>query len=200
MTDVVDRRTARVHLRSLTTADAPVVAALQSDPRTNAHRPGGPPSREREQAVHEFVRGWQEDGIGYWSLSSIEGCRRRGVRPLQFRGRTCWNLYYRLAPEVWAWGSRSRPHARQSPSRRPYTPTGLRSRTRPANGPAVRVAEGAGLTQRSDLDAGGFVVPGSPRSTADRSTTGRRTRCVWHRACGDLRPGNSPGGFVGVQR
>ncbi len=106
MTDVVDRRTARLHLRSLTTADAPVVAALQSDPRTNAHRPGGPPSHEEsEQAVHEFVRGWQEDGIGYWVVeldAKVVGVA--GVRPLQFRGRTCWNLYYRFAPEVWGMG------------------------------------------------------------------------------------------------
>jgi len=161
MTDVVDRRTARLHLRSLTTADAPVVAALQSDPRTNAHRQGGPPSHEEsEQAVHEFVRGWQEDGIGYWVVeldAKVVGVA--GVRPLQFRGRTCWNLYYRFAPEVWGMGLAVEAACEAvavAEALHPYWP--VLARTRPANGPAVRVAEGAGLTQRSDLDAGGFVV------------------------------------------
>jgi len=149
MTDVLDRRTARLHLRSLTTADAPVVAALQSDPRTNAHRPGGPPSREEsEQAVHEFVRGWQEDGIGYWVVeldAKVVGVA--GVRPLQFRGRTCWNLYYRFAPEVWGMGLAVEAACEAvavAEALHPDWP--VLARTRPANGPAVRVAEGAGLT------------------------------------------------------
>ncbi len=110
--------------------------------------------------MHEFVRGWQEDGIGYWSLSSMRRLSvSRGVRPLQFRGRTCWNLYYRLAPKVWGMGLAVEAACEAvavAEALHPDWP--VRARTRPANGPAVRVAEGAGLTQRSDLDAGGFVV------------------------------------------
>jgi len=118
------------------------------------------------------------------------------VRPLQFRGRTCWNLYYRLAPEVWGMGLAVEAACEAvavAEALHPDWP--VLARTRPANGPAVRVAEGAGLTQRSDLDAGGFVVAGSPRSTADRSTTGSQTRCVWHEraeTCGRaIHPGGS---------
>ena len=109
--------------------------------------------------MHEFV-GWQEDGIGYWVVeldAKVVGVA--GVRPLQFRGRTCWNLYCRLAPEVWGMGLAVEAACEAvavAEALHPDWP--VRARTRPANGPAVRVAEGAGLTQRSDLDAGGFVV------------------------------------------
>jgi len=69
MTEVDDRSTARLHLRQEAAADVPVIIAIQSDPRTNAHRPGGAPSRvESEKTVHEFVRGWQEHGVGYWAV------------------------------------------------------------------------------------------------------------------------------------
>ena len=105
------------------------------------------------------MRGWQENGIGYWSLSSIEGCRCRGgatppvprpdvLDPVLPRrpGGLGVGLAVEAACEAVA----------VAEALHPDWP--VLARTRPANGPAVRVAEGAGLTQRSDLDAGGFVV------------------------------------------
>jgi len=90
--------------------------------------------------VHEFVRGWQEDGIGYWVVElDAKFVGVAGVRPLQFRGRTCWNLYYRFAPEVWGMGLAVEAACEAvavAEALHPYWP--VLARTRPANGPAVR--------------------------------------------------------------
>lgn len=161
MTEVDDRSSARLHLRQVVAADAPVIVAIQSDPRTNAHRPGGAPSHaESEKTVHEFVRGWQEHKVGYWAVEfdgKVVGVA--GVRPLVFRGRECWNLYYRFAPAVWGKGfavEAAGEAVAVAEAQRPARP--VVARTRPGNHPAIRVAEKAGLTRRPDLDVDGFVV------------------------------------------
>jgi len=98
MNELQDRRTSRLVLRRLTANDAAAVLAIDTDPRTNAHRPGGPPSRtESELAFQEFLRCWQEYGLGYWAVElggHVVGIA--GVRPFRSRTRECWNLYYRL--------------------------------------------------------------------------------------------------------
>lgn len=161
MAETADRTTARLHLRRLTTADVPVVVALHCDPQTNVHRPGGAPSPEEgEQAVHEFVGGWQEHGVGYWAVE-VDGrvVGVAGVRPLEFRGRECWNLYYRFFPDVWGKGlavEAAREAVVVADALDPARP--VVARTRPTNYPALRVAEAAGLGRRPDLDGDGFVV------------------------------------------
>jgi len=83
MNELQDRRTSRLVLRRLTANDAAAVLAVDTDPRTNAHRPGGPPSRtESELAFQDFLRCWQEHGVGYWPLNSAgtpSGSRAYGL-------------------------------------------------------------------------------------------------------------------------
>ncbi len=136
MTEVDDRSSARLHLRQVVAADVPVVIAIQSDPRTNAHRPGGAPSHaESEKTVHEFVRGWQEHTVG--RRVRREGGGVAGVRPLVFRGRECWNLYYRFAPDVWGKGfavEAAGEAVAVAEAQRPARPVVVR--TRPGNHPS----------------------------------------------------------------
>jgi RimJ/RimL family protein N-acetyltransferase len=160
-TEIEDRWTARLHLRRVTAADAPAVIAVQGDPRTNAHRPGGAPSlAENERAVHDFVRDWREHGVGYWAVElngKVIGLA--GVRRIVFRARECWNLYYRFSPEAWGMGfavEAAREAVAVADAQRPAHP--VVARTRPSNHPAMRVAEKAGLSRRPDLDSDGFVV------------------------------------------
>lgn len=155
------RATSRLRLRRIAEADAATVAAIQRDPRTNGHRPGGPPSAaDAEQDVRGFLSTWQEHGIGYWVVefqASIVGVA--GVRPFAFRGRDCWNLYYRFSPEVWGVGlaveaaREAVAVAAEQPPARPVV-----ARTRPSNQGAIRVAQNAGLTRRPELDGDGFIV------------------------------------------
>jgi RimJ/RimL family protein N-acetyltransferase len=64
---IESRATARLHLRRLVLDDIPAVVIIESDPRTNQHRPGGARSpKESPKTVHKFVRGWDENGVGYW--------------------------------------------------------------------------------------------------------------------------------------
>jgi ribosomal-protein-alanine N-acetyltransferase len=135
--------------------------AIHIDPRTNAHRPGGAPSTaDSEQVFQEFLRCWQDHGVGYWAVEfagQVLGVA--GVRPLRFRARECWNLYYRFAPEAWGRGlavEAAREAVAVAETHRPGWP--VLARTRPANSAAVRGAQKAGLARRSDLDSDGFVV------------------------------------------
>jgi len=161
MNELEDRGTGRLRLRRLTSDDAPTVLAIHTDPRTNAHRPGGTPSTaDSEQVFQEFLRCWQDHGVGYWAVEfagQVLGVA--GVRPLRFRERECWNLYYRFAPEAWGKGlaaEAAREAVAVAENHRPGWP--VLARTRPANSAAVRVAQKAGLTRRSDLDSDGFVL------------------------------------------
>ncbi len=161
MNELQDRRTSRLVLRRLTANDAAAVLAIDTDPRTNAYRPGGPPSRtESELAFQEFLCCWQEHGLGYWAVElggHIVGVA--GVRPFRSRTRECWNLYYRLVPEAWGQGvaaEAAREAVVAAGICRPDWP--VLARTRPANDAAIRVAQAAGLERRSDLDSDGFVI------------------------------------------
>ena len=156
-----DRAVGGLRLRALTAAALPAVLALETDPATSQHRPGGPPSQAEVAAqLDGWVRTWREHGTGYW-LAELDGrpVGLAGLRPLTLQGRACWNLYYRFSPAVWGRGlatTAAREAVALARSRTPALP--VVARTRPANDAAVRVAERAGLLRRPDLDAEGFLV------------------------------------------
>ncbi|MGI8576941.1 MAG: GNAT family N-acetyltransferase [Nocardioidaceae bacterium] len=162
MTDSTSCRvTANLRLRAVTLDDLPIVMAIETDPKTNKHRPGGPPAPEDvKQHLRAFVQTWDEHGVGYWIAEHQgEAVGLAGLRPLGFRGRPCWNVYYRFSPTVWRRGfatEAAREALAVARTREPLLP--VVARTRPSNQPAVRVAERAGLKRRPDLDADGFLV------------------------------------------
>jgi ribosomal-protein-alanine N-acetyltransferase len=155
------RRTDRLDLRRITAHDVPAVVAISTDPRTNLHRPGGTPSlAEAELLAQEFMRGWDEDGIGFWVVEHEgEVVGIAGVRPYVLGDLDCWNLYYRFAPEAWGKGFAVEA-AREAiaVAREQSPPRPVVARTRSDNAGAVRVAERAGLVRRPDLDADGYIA------------------------------------------
>ncbi len=106
VTEIEVRMTARLRLRRPVMDDVKSIVAIDPDPRTNLHRPGGAPSPDKNvQTFSEFVRGWEEHDDGYW-IVEFDGdiIGMAGVEPQLFLERECWNLYYRLSPIAWGNG------------------------------------------------------------------------------------------------
>jgi RimJ/RimL family protein N-acetyltransferase len=161
MTDATSRATTKLLLRAVTLDDLPTVMAIETDPRTNEHRPGGPPSTEDvKEHLRAFVQVWEDHGVGYWVAEhEDEAVGLAGLRPLDFHGRSCWNLYYRFSPRVWGRGlatEAAREAVAVARAHEPVLPVVVR--IRPSNKPAIGVAESAGLARRPDLDADRFFV------------------------------------------
>jgi RimJ/RimL family protein N-acetyltransferase len=147
-------------LRAVTLDDTDAIAVLDTDPRTNEHNPNGTPSRaESATALAQYVRCWEEHGLGYWVAEidrAVVGIT--GLRPMRWWGRDCLNLYYRFSPDVWGRGlavEAARAALAVAQEARPGTP--VAARTRPTNARAIRVAEAAGLRRRPDLDRDAMI-------------------------------------------
>jgi RimJ/RimL family protein N-acetyltransferase len=160
-TEIEVHVTARLRLRRPMMDDVKSIVTLASDPRTNLHRPGGAPSPEQNlQTFGEFVRGWEDHGIGYWVVEfggAVIGMA--GVEPQLFLDRECWNLYYRLSPSAWGKGFAVEVAKEAVVVASVLQPTWpVVARTRATNHAAARVAENAGLQRCAELDTSGFEV------------------------------------------
>jgi RimJ/RimL family protein N-acetyltransferase len=161
VTEIEVRMTARLRLRRPVMDDVKSIVAIDSDPRTNLHRPGGAPSPDKNvQTFSEFVRGWEEHDVGYW-IVEFDGdiIGMAGVEPQLFLERECWNLYYRLSPIAWGNGfavEAAKEAVTVASSLQPKWP--VVARTRGANYAAARTAENAGLRRCPELDTSGFEV------------------------------------------
>ena len=166
MAEVQQRRTARLLLRRPRSDDVPAIAELHADPLNYPHSPDGAHSPERAQAMAErAVADWDRQGIGWWvaerdgELIGVLGVTP-WTGPSPPMGRPCWNLYYRFVPAARGQGlAAEATHEAVAVAAEldPVRPVIVR--TRPANGPARRLAEALGLQRRADLDADdGFVV------------------------------------------
>ena len=162
--DVSDLVTERLRLRRITLGDLPALIEISTDPRTNAHRPGGAPAPgQSRELLREFVADWDREGFGYWVVEHQgEVIGIAGVKPVSVTGAPCWNLYYRFAPESWGQGLAAEAAttavavARQREPQRPVV-----ARTRPSNRAAIRLAERIGLIRRPDLDWRGLIAFGT---------------------------------------
>jgi RimJ/RimL family protein N-acetyltransferase len=163
--DVSDLVTERLRLRRITLDDLPALIEISTDPRTNAHRPGGAPTpAQSQELLREFVADWERHGIGYWVVEHQgEVIGIAGVKAVSVNGAACWNLYYRFAPESWGQGLAAEAAAtavtvaRQREPQRPVV-----ARTRPENDAAIRLAERIGMTRRPDLDWRGLIAFAAP--------------------------------------
>lgn len=156
-----DRWTTRLHLRRITADDVPAIAAIESDPRTCAHQPSGPPSlEEATETARSFVAQWGADGVGYWAVElrgALIGVA--GLRFMNYALRDCWNLAYRFSPDFWGLGYATEAVAEAMQVAFTHTPRlPVVARVRPDNGPALKLAEKAGLERHPALDRDGFLV------------------------------------------
>jgi ribosomal-protein-alanine N-acetyltransferase len=156
-----ERRTERLRLRRPTGEDAPALVAVHTDPRVYRHSPDGTPSpgKARRMAA-EFIDTWERHGIGFWIVEHDgTAVGAAGVKPTRLAGRDCWNLYFRLVPEMWGRGLAT--EAAQEAivvagELQPDWPVLVA--TRPGNDNAVGLAGKLGLTRRPDLDHSGFLL------------------------------------------
>lgn len=140
--NLTERRTDRLLLRRVEETDLADFDALEAAIR------GASPARERSAAyLAMFLRAWEEGDLGYWSVryqDRVVGFG--GVQPKVWRGRECWNLYYRVHPDYQGLGIAgevARAAITAAAEVRPEWPVLVE--TRPDNLPAIRVAERAGL-------------------------------------------------------
>jgi RimJ/RimL family protein N-acetyltransferase len=155
------RITARLRLRRPAPDDVESIVAIDSDPRTNLFRPGGAPSPEQNSLTfYEFIRGWEVHDFGYWVVEfGGQVIGMVGVEAQHFLNRQCWNLYYRLSPDVWGRGfavEAAREAVAVAYVLEPTWP--VVARTRATNSAASRVAHNVGLGRSPELDTDGFDV------------------------------------------
>lgn len=160
-----DLETERLRLRRITLDDLPALVEISTDPRTNAHRPGGAPSpAQSQELLREFVADWDRQGFGYWVVEHAgEVIGIAGVKPVSVDGAPCFNLYYRFAPESWGQGLAAEAAATAvavAREREPQRP--VVARTRPSNRAAIGLAERIGMVRRPDLDWRGLIAFAAP--------------------------------------
>lgn len=153
------RRTADLLLRPLRADDVEPLIEIETDSRTTRHSPAGPPTRtQAEQLLLSVVTAWVQGAVSYWAVEHEQQLvGTAGLRLVRLHDRQCWNLYYRLSPDVWGQGLATQA-AREAVAYAVEMPGGLPviARTRPSNPAAQRVAQKAGLARREDLDSNGF--------------------------------------------
>lgn len=156
-----ERATPRLSLRPIVEEDLDALVEIHVDPETNAHAPGGPPSRDQARAMlTSFVASWDTSELSYWTVEHddlVIGVA--GVEVREVLGRACWNLYYRFAKEAWGHGYATEAAREAVDAAQLSDPTlPITARTRASNTAATRVAERVGLKRRPDLDHDEFIV------------------------------------------
>ena len=156
-----DRTTRRLRLRRVTMADLDTFIDLETELRRRETPPRDAPERGVWTGyLEQFARVWDDGQLGYWTIGydgQVVGFG--GVKPKRWRDWNCWNLYFRLYPQVTGLGLATE-MAREAVSvaAEQHAEWPVLVQTRPANLPAIAVAQRAGLTRRPELDADGWVV------------------------------------------
>jgi RimJ/RimL family protein N-acetyltransferase len=156
-----ERSTERLRLRRVSTDDLEAFVALESSLRAREEPPREPAAvGDSARYLADFVRVWDRGDHGYWTVEfagRIAGFG--GVAPKLWQDRQCWNLYYRVAPDLWGLGIATEV-AREAVAAgavvHPSWPVLVE--TRPWNAAAIRVAERAGLSRREARADGKYAV------------------------------------------
>src|SRR5579875_1845652 len=74
-------QTNRLVLRPPHLEDAPDVLVIHGNPETNRHNPAGPMKDlvEAKERITEWIRDWDNHGIGYWCVTKLDGAQVIGV-------------------------------------------------------------------------------------------------------------------------
>ena len=148
-------------LRRVTMDDLEAFVSLETTLRALEEPPRDPPdAAESARYLAAFVKVWDEGELGYWAIVAhgrVAGFG--GVQPKLWRGRRCWNLYYRVAPEFQGQGiatETAREAIAAGFGEHPDWPVLVE--TRPGNTSAIKVAERAGLIRRPGRPGDGYAV------------------------------------------
>lgn len=132
-------------------ADLDAFVALEAALRAREQPPrDAPPSAESARYLADFCRVWECGELGYWTVryqDRVAGFG--GVQPKLWRDRWCWNLYYRVAPDLWGLGIATE-LAREAiaAGARVHPDWPVLVETRPWNAAAIAVAERVGLVRQ----------------------------------------------------
>ncbi len=154
----------RLALRRPELSDDPAMFRVHGDPETYRYIPVRPDSdlAASEQTLRVWLRGWAEDGYGYWAVTLPPGgdvIGFGGVRRFAWRERDVLNLYYRFVPAAWGRGYAAETARAAVALGRAHLPSlPIVARVRPSNIPSQRTAERAGLVRRPDLDTAEHIV------------------------------------------
>lgn len=160
MTETLDDRwTSRLHLRRITLDDVAAIAAIESDPRAQAHRPDGPVTSEQGHRIARgYVAQWGSDSLGYWAVEvrgTLIGVAGLGF--MTFTLQDCWNIYARFSPDVWGLGYATEAVEQAMELAFTHTPRlPVVARVRPDDVRGMKLAVGAGLERRPELDRDGL--------------------------------------------
>lgn len=146
------RSTTRLLLRRVVMDDLAAFVALETTLRALEEPPRDPPdAAESARYLAGFAKVWDEGELGYWTIvvhGRIAGFG--GVQPKLWRGRQCWNLYYRVDPAFRGRGVAvevAREAIAAGAEAHPDWPVLVE--TRPGNTAAIKVAERAGLIRQA---------------------------------------------------
>ena len=156
-----ERTTSRLRLRRVVADDLAAFVALEAALRAREVPPRDPPDpAESARYLTAFTSVWDRGELGYWAIGFRDGGFRNGglrdgvvgfggVQPKEWRGLRCWNLYYRVHPDLWGGGvatETAREAVAAAREAHPSWPVVVE--TAPGNAAAVAVAERVGLTVR----------------------------------------------------
>ncbi|GAA3462783.1 GNAT family N-acetyltransferase [Saccharothrix longispora] len=158
------RTTSRLRLRRVVADDLAAFVALEAALRARETPPRDPPDpAESARYLTAFTSVWDRGELGYWAIGFRDARSGGGVvgfggvQPKSWRGLRCWNLYYRVHPDLWGLGvatETAREAVAAAREAHPSWPVVVE--TRPGNAAAVAVAERVGLTPREP--DGGWAV------------------------------------------
>ena len=139
--------TQRLSLYPVTMDDLDEFTALHAGP-------GSRPVDMLTDLLRDFCAVWESGEHGYWRIV-FDGRTAGfgGVKPKTWRGRSVWNLYYWLWPDLRGRGIATevaRKAVAVAAEKHPDWPVLVE--TRPDNAAAIRVAEGVGMTRHPDAD------------------------------------------------
>ena len=174
-------QTNRLVLRPPHLEDAPDVLVIHGNPETNRHNPAGPMKDlvEAKERITEWIRDWDNNGIGYWCVTELDGAQVigvSGVRVMEWSGRQILNLYYRYGPNAWGKGYATEIASEAVKIANQYLPElPVIARTRPTNLSSMKVAKRVGLLRRPDLDTAEHLVYSSRNQVDDLHDPGCET-------------------------
>ena len=144
--------TQRLSLHPVTMADVDDFVALHAAEGSNRS------AAVLASLLRDFCAVWEGGEHGYWKIVFAgRTAGFGGVKPKTWRGRSVWNLYYRIWPDLQGKGlatEMARKAIAVAGELHPDWPVLVE--TRPDNVPSVRLAEGVGMTRHPD--AGGWAV------------------------------------------
>jgi len=147
-----ERLTERLWLRAPEAADLPALHEFHADPATHRYNPAGclHALADMEAELERWLLHWQHHGFGYWLV-----CRRErpqevlgvgGIMRKRIDGQQAMNLHFRFRPQAWGQGYAAETSCSAlALAFEQLHEAGVLSGVRPANQPARRTLERAGL-------------------------------------------------------